>query len=339
MNWISKAMIMAGVICGVVAGRAQNTAQPTVFVAPLDGDVNAILAWNPALGEGLAEMLITELTRINRFQVVESTSLKDLANEINLGESGFVSKEERVEKGGWAGADFMFKGKVTRFGNNEKNVDLGGFVPRNFGGLGVKLTTADVRIDWRFVDVATRKIIKTGSAIAQQKGGGFDVGVNIGGRGGRIGFDNHEFMNSALGKATAKAVTNIVTELQTITLPESGRMKQKAQEVARQQQAANDAQAQANAAADALKKTPGKVLAVVNASTVIVSLGAQHGFKAGDRLNLYEAIETKDEKGQVVFTEEKLIGEVSLETVQGDRSKAHYSGSVPIKAGWVVKIN
>ena len=79
------------------------------------------------------------------------------------------------------------------------------------------------------------------------------------------------------------------------------------------------------------------MLAVVGKDTAIVSLGSSQGFKAGDQLNLYETVDTKDANGVVVFTDEKLVGEVVLQSVQADRSKASYSGNAEIKAGWLVK--
>jgi curli biogenesis system outer membrane secretion channel CsgG len=328
-------MILSVLLGLVAAAPAAENAEsekslPTLFVAPLDGDVTQILAWQPALGEGLAEMLITEISRLNKFQVLESTALKELVDEIRLGEAGFVNEQERVEKGGFAGADFMLRGKVTRFGSNEKNIGLGGFAPGGLGNLGLRTTTADVRIDWRLVDVYSRKVLKTGAVNASHKGGGFDIGVAVKGAGGNIGFGNQDFMNSALGKATAKAVTNLVQDVAVVSLPESGRSRSKAQAAQKQQPATQ-------AAADALKQTPGKVLAVVNKTTLIVSLGSKQGFMAGDKLKLYELQELKDDKGAVVFAEEKLAGEITLDSVQEDRSKASYAGSLDVKAGWTVK--
>lgn len=310
--------------------RAQDSGLPALIVAPFSGNTTAIAYWQPALGEGLAEMLVTELAKLNKFQVLENSQLGVLKDEMKLGEDGYVAAGEQVEKGGWAGADFMFTGKVTQFGNKETKVGLGGFVPGNLGNLGLKQTLANVRIDWRLVDAATRKIIKTGSAAGEQKGGGFDVGVNIGGRGGRIGFDNKEFMDSALGKATVKALVSMTSELRGTPLPESGRHKQKA--------GAAGAQAAAQAAAvAAVKATPGKVLALAGPGVVVVSLGSQQGFKTGDKLNLYETVDTKDEKGEVVFTDEKLVGEITLQAVQEERSKAACDANLAVKAGWVVK--
>ena len=315
---------------GLASRAAAEENLPTLIVAPLTADLSQIQGWQPALGEGLAEMLTTELSKINKFQVLENTQLGVLVDEIKLGEAGYVGAAEKVEKGGFAGADFMFSGKVTRFGSKASRLDLGGFVPKNLGNLGLRQTMSDVRIDWRVVDVSSRKVIKTGSAVGEQKGGGFDIGVNINGSGGKIGFDNQEFMNSALGKATVLALNKIMAEVGLISVPASSRQKGKTAQAERE--AADRA-----AAAQSVKQTPGKVLALAGKDAVIVSLGAQHGLKAGDKLNLFELNEVKDEKGEVVFSDEKLVGEVTLQAVQDNRSKATFTEGLGVKAGWLVR--
>ena len=197
--------LLIGLLVAMVA-QAEQSAKPSIFVAPLDGDMAQIQGWQPALGEGLAEMLITELGKIGKFDVLESTALNNLKDEIKLGDEGYVSGDEKVEKGGWAGADFMFRGKVTRFGSQSQGLDLGGFAPGGIGGLGIKKNSSDVRVDWRIVDCYTRKVLKTGQSVGTQVGMGFNIGVGVNGHGGNIGFNNQEFMNSALGKATVKAL-------------------------------------------------------------------------------------------------------------------------------------
>jgi curli biogenesis system outer membrane secretion channel CsgG len=322
--------LISGVVFAVLAGSRlaaqDNSNLPTCFVAPFSGDTTAIQYWQPAMGEGLGEMLTTELGKINKFQMLEVNQIGDLKNEINMGADGWVDQAQKVDKGGFAAADFMFTAKVTRFGNKESHIGLGGFAPGNLGNLGLHQTVADVRIDWRLVDVATRKIVKTGSSSAQEKGGGFDVGSNIGGNGGNISMGNHEFMDSALGHATEKTLQQIISDVQGTTLPESGRVKQKA-----------GLTAKASAANDALKHTPGKVLAVASKDTIIVSLGSKEGFKEGDKLELYQTNDVKDDKGNVVFTDEKLVGELTILSVQEDRSRASYSGDLNIQQGWTVK--
>jgi curli biogenesis system outer membrane secretion channel CsgG len=323
--------------------KAEDASPPTLFVAPLKPDATLLALWQPALGKGLAEMLITELTKINKFQVLESTALDSLKDEIRLGEDGFVAADDKVQKGGWAGADFMFVGTVTRFGSSSKGIGLGGFAPGGIGNLGLKTSKNEVRIDWRIVDAATRKILHSGNAEASHSGVGFNIGVGVNGSGGNIGFNNKEFMDSALGKATAKAVSNIVAAVAPLTIPQSGKRQLAAKAAQAQQQAAQAAQAAEQAAAvqaaAALKSTPGKVLAAPNSSTIIVSLGSKHGFKNGDKLKLYEPNEIKDEKGNVVFTEEKLVGELTIEAVNTETSKTAYAGDKAVKPGWVVKSN
>jgi len=322
--------LLVGLMAVAIVARADQPAKPTIFVAPLDGDMAQIQGWQPALGEGLAEMLITELGKLNKFDVLESTALNNLKDEIKLGDEGYVSEGEKVEKGGWSGADFMFRGKVTRFGSKTQGLDLGGFAPGGLGGLGVKKSSSDVRVDWRIVDCYTRKVVKTGQSVGTQTGMGFNIGVGVNGNGGNIGFNNQEFMNSALGKATVKTLSNIVYEVTMTELPESGRHKAQAGKAA-------SMTAKEQAAQQALRGTPGKVLAVPTKTAVIVSLGSKQGFKTGDKLMLYETVDTKDDKGVVVFTEEKLVGEIALESVQDERSKANYTGDATVKPGWIVK--
>ena len=137
-------------------------------------------------------------------------------------------------------------------------------------------------------------------------------------------------MDSALGKATVKALAQITSDLAPVPLPESGRHKKKAA-------AAGQQSAASSAAAEGLRQTPGKVLAVADKDTTIVSLGGKNGFKTGDKLNLYETTEVKDDKGTVVFTDEKLVGEVTVQSAQEERSKVSYSGEREVKPGWTVK--
>jgi curli biogenesis system outer membrane secretion channel CsgG len=322
------ALVLAGL--GTSRLLADDDGLPTLIVPPFTGDSTAISYWQPAMGAGLCEMLITEMGKLNKFQVLETTQLDALKDEIKMGDDGWVEQSEKVEKGGFAAADFMFTAKVTRFGSKDTKVGLGGFVPGALGGLGVHQTTSDVRLDWRLVDVSSRKVIKTGSSSASQKGGGFTVGSAVNGRGGGIGFDNQEFMDSALGKATVKALAQITADMAPITLPESGRHKKKAAMAGKESSAAA-------AMADTLRQTPGKVLAVADKDTIIVSLGSKNGFKPGDKLNLYETTDVKNDKGEVVFSDEKLVGEVTIQSAQDDRCKVSYSGDKEVKSGWTVK--
>lgn len=317
--------ILKAVVLFVSAAFSAHADLPTLFVAPFSGD-SGIAMWQPAMGEGLSEMFTTELGKINKFQMLEINQINDLKNEIGMGQDGWVDATQKVDKGGFAAADFMFTAKVTKFGSKTTSIGLGGFVPGSLGNLGVKQTTSDLRIDWRIVDAATRKIIKTGSAAESEKGLGFSVGANVNGSGGGISLDNKEFMDSALGKATVKALNDIIADIQNITVPASGRSQQKEALAAKQ-----------GAEASVAHHVAGKVLAVAGKDVVIISVGSQQGFKEGEKLDLFQTTDVTDDKGAVVYTDEKLVGEVVISGVQPDKSRATYSGDLTVKQGWIVK--
>src|SRR6476646_4079756 len=117
MRRINVLVIVTAALTLAIGTVSSHAAPPTIVVAKTEA--SAIAGWQPAMGEGLAEMLITELTKLTNFKVLESVALDDLRSERALGESGEVSQAESVKKGQWKGADYTFKSKVTRFGSKE----------------------------------------------------------------------------------------------------------------------------------------------------------------------------------------------------------------------------
>src|SRR6266576_2426722 len=119
------AIALAGFALNVVGADKKI---PTISVAPSKGQ--DVAYWQPTMGEGLAQMLVTEFNNLPNFKVLESLALDDLRAERQLGESGEVSEAESVKKGQWKGADYTFKTVVTRFGSKENNYGGGvGGVP------------------------------------------------------------------------------------------------------------------------------------------------------------------------------------------------------------------
>src|SRR5206468_8384589 len=129
---------------------SMHASPPTIVVAKTES--GGLAGWQPAMGEGLAHMLVTELSRLTNFTVLESVALEDLRAERALGESGEVSQAESVKKGQWKGADYTFKSTVTRFGSKENNFGGGGVLPRlpfGVGNFSVRKSENEVQIDWR----------------------------------------------------------------------------------------------------------------------------------------------------------------------------------------------
>jgi curli biogenesis system outer membrane secretion channel CsgG len=67
------------------------------------------------IGEGLAEMLTTELMRTGRFIVVERQGLGDIVREQELGQSGLIRRETAPPPGQLMGAQVVVRGAITEF--------------------------------------------------------------------------------------------------------------------------------------------------------------------------------------------------------------------------------
>jgi curli biogenesis system outer membrane secretion channel CsgG len=313
----SNVLISLTVALTVAFGIAKTHAAPTIVVAKTEA--SNVAGWQPAMGEGLAEMLITELTKLTNFKVLESVALDDLREERALGESGEVSQSEAVKRGQWKGADYTFKSKVTRFGSKENNyggggprIGIGGF---GLGGFAVRKSENEVQIDWRIIDNASREVAVSGRADGIETGSSFNFGSWAG-----HGFSgDREFMDSALGKATMKALAQITDKVSTVTLGPGARSA-----------AAAD---QAAAASAALRNVKG-VVKLVEGKEVWVSLGANNGFAKGDKIKIYKPVEKKNKKGEVVATDYQLVTEITLSKVQKDKSMGENTSSAEVNEDW-----
>ena len=314
------------------AAEAAPAARPSIFVAPLQGD-RRVGMWQPAVGDGLAEMLVTELTKLDKFRVLESTTLESLKDEIKMGEDGWIAPNDKVVKGGWKGADYMLVGKVTRFAAKQNSYGGGGGGWGPFrapipliGGAGVSTSEAEVQIDWHISDAASREIVKAGRGNGKETGTSWGFGNGLG-----SGFvHEHEFTESALGKAAMKAIGEIVVALKQVELAPG-------KHTLDQQAAQNEAAAKKDAALAVLRATPGVVQAVMP-DFMVVSLGAKHGLKPGDKLSLFEVTEIKNAAGEVVMKDEKLVGEATIQSVQEEKSKVSCGEGVKPKEGWIVRL-
>lgn len=303
-----------------LAGAAEL---PTVSVARTES--GGVAAWQPAMGDGLAQMMITELSKLSNLKVIESVALEDLREERRLGESGEVSEKESVKKGGWKAADYTLITKVTRFGAKESKFGGGGIgIPIPGGGrFKVSGSEHEVQIDWRLSDNANRSILKADRSVGVEKGKNFDFGTIIGG-----GFsESREFMDSALGKATMKAIEDIMSKLRTLQLAPGARAEAVANAEAGKQQAQT-------AALSALKKTKG-VVKLVEGKEIWVSLGSNQNFAKGDKVKIYKPIEKKNKSGEVVATTYQPVGTITLTKIQKTQSLGLMDAAATVEEGWL----
>ncbi len=168
-----------------------------------------------ALGDGLADMLITALANTGCFKVVERMALEEIKEELEL--MGVTPKKTLKA------ADFIITGAVTALELNASGMGGGGIIvplPWKFGG-GLKLgkAKAHIGLDMRIVRVKDAEVLV--AKTVEGKSERWKFGVAGGGLLGSTvaGGWFEAFKNTPLEEATrdliANAITLIINELKT----------------------------------------------------------------------------------------------------------------------------
>ncbi len=172
------------------------------------------------MAAAIGEMLSTALTNTGKFIVLASQEeVAELADEIDLAQSGYVEEGKGPEKGLMEGADILITGAVTAFEPNAGGGGgvLGGFKKKAFGAVGVKSKTAKIIMDIKLIDIRTRRVLKAKSLEAKSKS--WKTGIGGGGwvkdmaLAGALGVYSNEPMEKAIRAVLAKAVETISKEV------------------------------------------------------------------------------------------------------------------------------
>lgn len=157
----------------------------------------------PDFGPGLTEMLMTALSKSNRFILLERSdkALQDIQREQT---QGGVTDATRAQLNNLMGAEVLIRGALTDFSSEQSKTDSKGLLSGI--GLSESKSSAKVAIDIRIYDVSTGEIIDSERATGQMsaKGVGLDLSRND------LNLDSSSFQSSTLGKATRKAIENAV---------------------------------------------------------------------------------------------------------------------------------
>ena len=122
----------------------------------------AVLNESWKIGDGLSEILTTELFKTHRFIMVERSALSEIIKEQELGQTGMVGRKTAARVGKLLGAQVLVTGAVTEFessvGGGGAGIGLAGFA------LGFETESAHVAVDIRLVDSSTGEILKSYNA-------------------------------------------------------------------------------------------------------------------------------------------------------------------------------
>jgi curli biogenesis system outer membrane secretion channel CsgG len=157
-------------------------------------------------GDGMSDMLITQLVQSDRYTVLERTEINAVLDEQNLGQQGIVTAQSAAEVGKMLGAEIVIFGSITEFGYKERST---GGRSRRFG-VGISSTTAVVATDVRMVDATTGEILAAENVRKEESKRGLSVDTE------KVAFGSQsEFDESLVGEATREAIDEIVGMIDT----------------------------------------------------------------------------------------------------------------------------
>jgi curli biogenesis system outer membrane secretion channel CsgG len=147
------------------------------------------------IGDGMADMLTTELFNTNRFDIIERRELKGIIDEQDFGATGRVKRETAAPIGQIEGAEYLVRGDVTAF--EPDRLTIGGAAlglitlgatavisAKNRTPIGmVTYKEAYLAMDIRIIDARTGRIVNATAVEGKAHDvGGFIAGTVGGGK-------------------------------------------------------------------------------------------------------------------------------------------------------------
>ena len=205
-----KVLYISVILVIIVSGSVQ--ARPKVAVLPFRNPPGFDSAC--PLGSGLAEVVRKMLMDSGKVEIVGREDLDLMKQELNLSRDGFFDPSTFPKKGGFQGADFLITGKILDFGHFSKDTGIGA-LGKMAGGFTQTKTTAFVRLALEVVDLKNGKLVfsKNAEEREERKGAVVLAGDIKKVMGGAIKIGSSKFDNSMLGKATYKALNQVVPPL------------------------------------------------------------------------------------------------------------------------------
>jgi len=237
----------------------------------------------------LSDMLISALVKTGAFEVIERTELQKLMNEHKLRAEGVLDPETAARAGKVLGVDLLIGGKLTEFGvRTKQNGVLGALTMPLIGvGIDLKKSTARAVVDARVIDATTGRILTATTGTGENSETNLALaGTNFHNFFAAANFNDKEWTNSRIGRATRTAVDDVVTQVL------------------------------AHFPVEAVVK------GVLPDGGIILDLGRFSGINVGDEFQLMQETIFRDaQSGEEIYRDHKEIGAIRVIEVQDDRSK------------------
>lgn len=215
MTCIALGILLAGcnmTLVDSISRLPEDRHAPVVAVTSFDNRAGFEGQWK--LGDGMADLLVSELVKSRNFVVVERQHFDKITGELSRQQSGLFRPEGKTPVGRMKNAQYLIRGVINDF----SHTGGGGFsvsVLRTLFLLG-RSHTARVALTLTLVDVETGEIlsavqstgvIRTSEAFAKASYDGVSFGGDV-------------FFETPLGRATARAIYGGVKQL-TRDMPEN----------------------------------------------------------------------------------------------------------------------
>jgi curli biogenesis system outer membrane secretion channel CsgG len=286
--------------------------------ATVHGGVSSIFGQDVDIGKGISDLMVTNLVKDGSYSVIERKALDKIMAEQNFSNSDRANPTSAAKLGKLLGVDAIIVGSITTFGNETKNIGLGGAGSAiggfGLGGFGHKKSKAIVALTARLIDVDTGEIMAVAEGHGESKrestsllgGGGHWAGSGA----GNVDFGSSDFQNTIIGEAVKAAVDQTSTEV----------IADKEKLVAR-------------------TVTVEGLIAAVDGGQIILNVGGKAGVKVGDQLTVERVSkEIKDPStGKVIRRMASPVGVVKITDVDDISAVAVPVSGAGFKTGDSVK--
>jgi curli biogenesis system outer membrane secretion channel CsgG len=207
---------------GEAQAEAYNGPKARIAVARFEDKTgSASRWWNPQLGDGMADQLLTALFQSNRFIVVErGEGINDVLAEQDFGASGRVRQDSAAQIGQIEGAELLVVAAVTELSGNtggtSGNIRTGNRALDVAGALFGGRQSSHIAIDLRIVDANTSRILAATSVEGEATdwnvgGSALRYGANVD-LGGALSSWKNTPLEKALRAVINEAVNYVVTQ-------------------------------------------------------------------------------------------------------------------------------
>jgi len=161
---------------------------------------------NPKIGSAMSDMLISQLSRSQRFTLVERSQIERIMQEQALGQTGLIAEQSAAQVGQLLGVESIVVGKIL-----EAKQETGSHKfdnKKDKWNLSLKAVVGYAHISYQLISTSTGEILSANDFFAKELKPGFDLETKDYDVKNTFAFDQ-----TVVGAACRKAVYQIAAEI------------------------------------------------------------------------------------------------------------------------------